>query len=74
MIPNLLPNATKIEQITLSLEISSEAPGVNSDWPSDISFYLNDVKIGTSDNLGLRRCAGFLHQYWCFRIGINMVF
>lgn len=47
IIPNLLPNATKIDQITLSLEISSEAPGVNNDWPSDISFYLNDVKIGT---------------------------
>jgi predicted transcriptional regulator len=28
------------------MEISSEAPGVNSDWPSDISFFLNDVKLG----------------------------
>ena len=46
MIPNLLPASTKIEQITLSLELSSEAPGVNSDWPSDISFYLNDRKLG----------------------------
>lgn len=47
MIPNLLPSATKINQITLSLEMCSEAPGVNSDWPSDISFYLNDKKLGT---------------------------
>lgn len=47
MIPNLLPNATKIDQITVSLEISSEAPGINNDWPSDISIFLNDVKIGT---------------------------
>ncbi len=47
IIPNLLPVATKIDQITLSLEISSEAPGVNNDWPSDISFFLNDVEIGT---------------------------
>lgn len=47
IIPNLLPNSTKIDQLTLSMEISSEAPGVNSDWPSDISFILNDVKIGT---------------------------
>jgi predicted transcriptional regulator len=46
IIPNLLPIATKIDQITLSMEISSEAPGVNSDWPSDISFFLNDVKLG----------------------------
>lgn len=47
MIPNLLPSATKIDQITVSLEISSESPGINNDWPSDISIFLNDVKIGT---------------------------
>lgn len=47
MIPNLLPRETKIDQITVSLEISSEAPGINNDWPSDISIFLNDVKIGT---------------------------
>lgn len=47
MIPNLLPSATKIDKITVSLEISSEAPGINNDWPSDISIFLNDVKIGT---------------------------
>lgn len=47
MIPNLLPSATKIDQITVSLEISSEAPGINNDWPSDISIFLNEVKIGT---------------------------
>lgn len=46
-IPNFLPAATKIEKITISFEISSEAPGVNNDWPSDISFYLNDTKLGT---------------------------
>ena len=38
---------TKIDQITVALEISSEAPGINNDWPSDISIFLNDVKIGT---------------------------
>lgn len=47
IIPNLLPSATKIDQITVSLEISSEAPGINNDWPSDISILLNNVKIGT---------------------------
>lgn len=47
IIPNLLPSATKIDQITVSLEISSEAHGINNDWPSDISILLNDVKIGT---------------------------
>lgn len=45
-IPNLLPPGQKIDQITISFEISSEAPGVNNDWPSDISFFLNDVNLG----------------------------
>lgn len=47
IIPNFLPALQKIDQITISAEISSEAPGYNNDWPSDISFYLNDVEIGT---------------------------
>jgi predicted transcriptional regulator len=45
-IPNFIPNAQKITQITISAELSSEAPGTSNDWPSDISFYLNDVRIG----------------------------
>lgn len=45
-IPTLLPPLVQIEQITLSLEISSEAPGINNDWPSDIYFYLNGENIG----------------------------
>ena len=46
LIPNVLPAAQKIDEITFSMELSSEAPGVNNDWPSDISFVLNDVPIG----------------------------
>ena len=46
LIPNVLPTAQKIDEITFSMELSSEAPGVNNDWPSDISFVLNDVPIG----------------------------
>ncbi len=46
-IPNFIPSAQKIDQITISLEIGSEAPGVNNIWPSDISFILNDKKIAT---------------------------
>ncbi len=47
VVPNFIPSAQKITQITISTELSSEAPGVNDTWPSDISFYLNDVCIGT---------------------------
>ncbi len=52
IIPNLLPEATQIDQITLSFEIGSEAPGTSNDWPSDISFYLNDVRIGMWTSAG----------------------
>ena len=45
VIPNFIPFGQKIDQITLSMEISSEAPGVNDVWPSDISFFINDKKI-----------------------------
>jgi predicted transcriptional regulator len=45
-IPNFIPPAQRITQLTISAEISSEAPGVNNNWPSDISFYLNKKLIG----------------------------
>lgn len=45
IIPNFIPFGQKMDQITVSLEIGSEAPGVNDVWPSDISFIINDRKI-----------------------------
>lgn len=47
MIPNLVPAYHSISQISISAELSSEAPGVNNIWPSDIRFYLNGVFLGT---------------------------
>lgn len=47
VIPNLIPASQKIDQITISVELSSEAPGSNDNWPSDIYFYINDKCIGT---------------------------
>ncbi len=46
------PNNAKIakaevEAIEFSMEISSEVPGTNADWPSDISVWVNDVLVGT---------------------------
>ncbi|MFV0343284.1 MAG: ArsR/SmtB family transcription factor [Anaerocolumna sp.] len=46
IIPNFLPVSQKIDQITISAELSSEAPGINDVWPSDISFHLNDTFLG----------------------------
>ncbi len=46
MIPNFIPAGQKLTQIIISAELSSEAPGVNNTWPSDIFFYLNDTCLG----------------------------
>ena len=46
-VPNFAAAYGHITQITVSAELSSEAPGVNSQWPSDISFSINGVGVGT---------------------------
>lgn len=45
IVPNFIPFGQKIDQITFSMEIGSEAPGINEVWPSDITFSLNEKKI-----------------------------
>ena len=45
-IPSIIPYHNKIDQISISAELSSEAPGSNENWPSDIHFYLNNTFIG----------------------------
>lgn len=44
-IPNHLAQRQRIEEIEVSFEIASEAPGYNDDWPSDITFSLNGVRL-----------------------------
>ncbi len=44
-IPNLLNQNEHPELLELSLEISSEFPGSNNIWPSDISFSINGTDI-----------------------------
>ncbi|AIC94242.1 transcriptional regulator [Shouchella lehensis G1] len=34
------------KELQISLELSSEAPFTNENWPSDISFYLNETNLG----------------------------
>ncbi len=46
------PNNAKIlnknvNAIEFSMELSSEVPGTNPDWPSDITLWVNGVAIGT---------------------------
>jgi predicted transcriptional regulator len=37
----------QISALEFSLELSSEVPGTAADWPSDISFSVNQVEVGT---------------------------
>ncbi|MEK4441114.1 ArsR/SmtB family transcription factor [Niallia sp. FSL K6-0077] len=46
-IPNLLGPNEIPEMVEISLELASEFPLSNNVWPSDITFYLNNVKLGT---------------------------
>ncbi|GGM38628.1 transcriptional regulator [Paraliobacillus quinghaiensis] len=63
--PNRLPYGSKPEQLEFSTEICSEAPLYKTDWPSDITVWVNGVEIGTwtspSDFGGER---GFLTPDW----------
>lgn len=45
-IPNFIPPNQQITELMIEMEISSEAPGVNNNWPSDIRFYLNGQNVG----------------------------
>lgn len=45
--PNFLTESETLEMMEISLEISSEFPFANDNWPSDISFYLNGLEVGT---------------------------
>lgn len=45
--PNRLPNTAQLQSLQISLEIASEAPLHNDDWPSDITMWINQVEIGT---------------------------
>lgn len=67
IIPNFIPHSQKIDKITISAELSSEAPGVNDVWPSDISFYLNDVFIGSWTSPGdFGEVKGIFTPDWWF--------
>ncbi len=45
-IPNLIPRNQEITNISVSCELSSEAPGVSNNWPSDIRFSINGTPVG----------------------------
>ncbi|MBL8833403.1 MAG: helix-turn-helix domain-containing protein [Rhodospirillales bacterium] len=55
-----------IEALEFELELSSEVPGTNKDWPSDISVWVNDVAVGfwtAPGDYGDRR-GRFTPRWW----------
>ena len=46
-IPNIYAQQEKLKEINFSLEICSEAPGFNNNYPSDITFSINGIEICT---------------------------
>ena len=38
---------TQVTSIEFAMELSSEVPGTNLDWPSDITLWVNDLPVGT---------------------------
>jgi len=45
-IPNYMLRGQSVRSLRLSLELCSEAPGYNEQWPSDIAFSVNGTELG----------------------------
>jgi predicted transcriptional regulator len=62
---NTLPSPTHITGVGLVMEICSEAPGYDNDYPSDITVWINGVEIGTWCSPGdLGGTRGRLNPPW----------
>lgn len=62
---NDLPTSMEVSRLEVAMEICSEAPGTNPDWPSDITLTINGVDVATwtcPSDLGDRR--GLLNPEW----------
>ncbi|ALS26015.1 transcriptional regulator [Paenibacillus sp. 32O-W] len=45
--PKKLPQDAKVKSLEFSMELCSEAPNYNNDWPSEITVWVNDVEVGS---------------------------
>lgn len=45
ILPNFLKSGQQLIELQISMELSSEAPGFQEDWPSDIYFHLNGKEL-----------------------------
>lgn len=64
-LPNHLQPGQRLKELQLSFEISSECPGFNEDYPSDIHFFINGIGLGiwvSPGDYGARR--GYISPSW----------
>ncbi|WP_027094119.1 ArsR/SmtB family transcription factor [Cohnella thermotolerans] len=47
LLPLELPPNARVEALELSMEMCSEAPNYDNNWPSDITVWVNGAEIGT---------------------------
>ncbi|CQR56363.1 ArsR/SmtB family transcription factor [Paenibacillus riograndensis] len=65
LLPVEVPKGSRVESLEVSMEICSEAPNYDNNWPSDISVWINGVEIGmwtSPGDFGGRR--GKLNPAW----------
>ena len=65
-VPNILPKHKQCKQLSLSMELCSEAPGYNENYPSDIYLSINDRSCGhyhSAGDFGARRGI-YTPQFW----------
>ena len=65
-IPNFLMSSEEPEELEISMEISSEAPFTNINWPSDITFFFNGINLGSWTSPGDFGGKGKLNPSWWF--------
>lgn len=64
-IPNYLVKGQTAVSFTASMEIGSEFPGVNENWPSEITFFVNGINVGSWISPGDFGCKrGKLNPEW----------
>lgn len=65
-LPNRLTAGQRLTELQLSFEISSESPGYNENYPSDIYFSINNIDLGywvSPGDFGARR-GRFTPNWW----------
>lgn len=65
--PLVIPAGSKVDSVQISLELCSEAPNYDLNWPSDVTVWMNEVEIGTWKSPGdFGDRPGKLNpKYWC---------